>query len=421
VSAVSAVTDSTGYLVPFQRRGSILGEAAVNAVAEVVRSTEPLSSGRHRELFERRFAERTGARHALSTTSGTVALELAIRLLDLEPGDEVIVATQTFHATAAPLLELDVRVRFCDVDRDTLNIDPDRLAELITERTRAVLLVHYGGLPAEMDRVMDLARQHDLVVVEDSAHALGATYHGRSPGTLGHIGCFSFHSTKNITTLGEGGMITMDRPEWAQRVDRMRGNDVDGLFADPAQPTGAVPGVLPWMKFADQVYRRTVLELRSAGTNATMSEAAAAVGTTQLAALGAMTARRQAIAARLDAVLAEFPGVRLQSTPAHSTHAHHLYTAFLDDGPEAREQVIRTLDALGVEVQLRYFPLHLLPEWRARGHRPGECPVAEQAWFGSQISLPCHPALTDEQVDHLTAAVATALRRVHARRPLGVS
>lgn len=415
------MSDPSRYRVPFQRRGSILGDADVAAVAALVRSGEPLSSGRHRDRFEREFAALTGARFALSTTSGTVALELAVRLLDLAPGDEVIATPQTFHATTAPLLEHDVRVRFCDVEPDTLNIDPDGLEALVTDRTRAVMVVHYGGLPADMDRIMAVAARHGLVVVEDCAHALGATYRGRRPGALGHIGCFSFHSTKNITTLGEGGMITVDRPEWAARVDRMRNNEIDGLFTGRAEAPGDVPGVLPWMKFADQIYRRTVLGLRSAGTNATLSEAAAAVGSTQLAALEGFTARRGAIAARIDGVLSRFPDVRLHAAPQHSTHAHHLHSAFLDGGADARERVIRTLDALGVEVQLRYFPLHLLPEWRARGHRPGECPVAERSWFENQISLPCHPGLTDEQVDHLTAALATALHEATSHRAVGVS
>ncbi|WP_033824881.1 DegT/DnrJ/EryC1/StrS aminotransferase family protein [Kitasatospora sp. MBT63] len=398
------------YLVPFQRRGSIVGQADLAALADVVHSPDPLSAGVWRERFEQRFADLTGARHALSVTSGTVALELAVRLLDLAPGDEVIATPQTFQATVQPLLDHQVTVRFCDVDPDTLNMDPAVLESLITPRTRAILLVHYGGLPADMTRVLALARRSGIVVVEDCAHALGAAHRGVSPGALGDIGCFSFHSTKNITTLGEGGMITLNRADWAERVERLRGNEVDGVFVPVTDRAGEEPALLPWMRFSADVYRRAAVGIRGAGTNATLSEAAAAVGLVQLDALERFTERRRWIAGRLDAAVREFPGTRVQQVPEGSSHAYHLYTFFLTAGREAREGFVRALDRRGVEVQLRYFPLHLLPEWRLRGHGPGECPQAERIWFDEQVNLPCHPGLSDDQVDHLVDSVGHALR-----------
>ncbi|MFI2710553.1 DegT/DnrJ/EryC1/StrS family aminotransferase [Micromonospora sp. NPDC018662] len=402
-----------GYRVPFQRRGSVVGEADLAALTRVVNSGEPLSAGLWRERFEHRFQELVGARHALTVTSGTVALELAVRLLDLGPGDEVIATPQTFQATIQPLLNHDVKVRFCDVDMHTLNMDPDMLESLITERTRAIILVHYGGCPAEMRRIMEIARRDGVVVIEDCAHALGSHYHGVSPGALGDIGCFSFHSTKNITTLGEGGMITLNRADWADRVDRLRGNEVDAVYVPTGPGTRAEPPLLPWMKFSADVYRHAVADIRGAGTNATMSEPAAAVGLVQLEALNGFTERRRWIAQRLDQAMSAFPGVRLQRTPEQSRHAYHLYTVFITAGAAIRERFVRSLDQLGVEVQLRYFPLHLVPEWRLRGHRPGECPVAERIWFEEHVNLPCHPGLTDEQVDYLVAAVTDALEQAY--------
>lgn len=403
-----------GYAVPFARRGSVVGEADLAALAELVRSGDTLTSGAWRDRFEERFRQWSGARHALTVTSGTVALELAVRLLDLAPGDEVIATPQTFQATVQPLLDHDVRVRFCDVDPGTLNLDPDALASLVTDRTRAVLLVHYGGNPADMDRIMAIARPRGITVVEDSAHALGALYRGRRPGALADIGCFSFHSTKNITTLGEGGMITLARDDWAERVLRIRDNEVDGVYV-PRATTADRPPLLPWMKFADGVYRHTAVGIRGAGTNATMSEAAAAVGLVQMDSLDRFVERRARIAARLDEAVGAFPGVRLHRAAPDSRHAYHLYTFFLTAGREARERFVRALDRLGVEVQLRYFPLHLSPEWRLRGHGRGECPTAERIWFEEHMNLPCHPGLTDAQVDHMVAAVRTALREAYDR------
>ncbi|MFD3478735.1 DegT/DnrJ/EryC1/StrS family aminotransferase [Streptomyces sp. NPDC058695] len=416
---MSAVALGGGtYRVPFARRGSVLGEADLAALAELVRAEGTLTAGVWRDRFEERFRERIGARHALTVTSGTVALELATRLLDLAPGDEVIATPQTFQATIQPLLNHDVRVRFCDVDRDTLNMDPDVLETLITDRTRAVFLVHYGGNPADMDRIMAIARRHNAIVVEDSAHGIGALYKGRHPGALADIGCFSFHSTKNITTLGEGGMITLARDEWAERVLRIRDNEVDGVYTARTDLTGEPPALLPWMKFADSVYGRTAVGIRGAGTNATMSEAAAAVGVVQLDSLDRFVERRRWIASRLDEALSAFPGVRLHRATADSRHAYHLYTFFLTDGREVREHFVRAVDLLGVEVQLRYFPLHLSPEWRLRGHGAGECPNAERVWFEEHMNLPCHPGLTDDQVDHLVTSVTQALHEAYEKASL---
>ncbi|MEV1293173.1 DegT/DnrJ/EryC1/StrS family aminotransferase [Pseudonocardia sp. NPDC049635] len=399
------------YRVPFAARGSILGQREAAVLHQLVHEDTVLSSGALRAEFERRMAAHLGVRHALSVTSGTVALELAIGLLDLAPGDEVLVTPQTFQATVQPLLDTPATVRFCDIDPATANIDPSRVEEMLTERTRAVVLVHYGGLPADMDRITAATRPRGVVVIEDCAHALGADYRGRRPGSLGDIGCFSFHSSKNITTLGEGGLITVDRDDWARRIDRRRSNEVDADLLVGPHPD-AVPESLPWMRWSERAYGQACSRVRRSGTNATLSEAAAAVGLVQLDRLPELHQRRAHVAARLDEVLAGQEGVRLTRTEPGTRSGHHLYTFFVER-PGVRDALVRALDARSVEVQLRYFPQHLMPEWRARGpHGPGECPVAEASWFGGHMNLPCHPHLTDTQIDHLTDALDDALREV---------
>lgn len=203
-------------------------------------------------------------------------------------------------------------------------------------------------------------------------------------------------------------MITFDRDDWALRLERLRSNNVDGVFgpAVPAEP----PALLPWMKFADEVYSHSYTEILRAGTNATMSEAAAAVGSVQLDRLPELSARRRDIAHRLDEALAQSAAdVRPHRAPPGTEHAYHLYTFFVDSGPLERERLVKSLDRRGIEVQLRYFPLHLTPEWRARGHRAGECPVAEGSWFDRHVNLPCHPGLTDAQLDHLAEVLHAEL------------
>lgn len=403
------------YTVPYASVGTIIDDRELAAVREVLRSGQPLSQGGIRLRFEERFGKHIGTRHAISVTSGTVALELAIRLLDLAPGDEVITTPQTYQATIQPLLDLDVRVRFADICPDTANIDPDRVAELVTARSRAIILVHYGGLPADMDRLMRIAARHDLVVIEDAAHALGSLYRGRRPGSIGHLGCFSFHSSKNITTLGEGGMITLNGDGWAERLQRVRANQADMLLHDNRQTFGQSTMPPPGALYPGEAYTHDCLGVRRAGTNATLSEPAAAVGLVQLDKLAELVTRRQAIAAYLAAELDGFEGVRTQAVPTDVQSAYHLFTFFVDPDHIDRDELVRCLAAQGVQTYLRYFPLHLLPEWRARGHRHGECPVAERLWFSEHMNLPCHPSLSDAQVELLATALGCALTKVIRR------
>jgi perosamine synthetase len=341
-------------------------------------------------------------------TSGTVALDLAIHLLGLCRGDEVICTPQTYRAMAQPLLDLDVNVRFCDIDPNTLNMDPEALRAMISERTRAVIVVHYGGAPADMREIVRIAHDHGSLVLEDCAHALGSSYYGEHPGALADIGCFSFHSLKNITTLGEGGMITFARDDWAERLNQIRSNRVDGSVRPSWEYS--LPGgeLLPWMRDADDVYTSDYLRILRAGTNATLSEPAAVVGSVQLDRLDDLLKRRRMIAASLDGVIGLSSVARPQRLSVDSEHAYHLYTFMVSEGAEFRERLIHSLDRQGVQIELRYFPLHLLPEWRWRGHRQGECPVAERSWFSAQINLPCYPGLSDAQVEHMTQALATA-------------
>ncbi|MEV7627232.1 DegT/DnrJ/EryC1/StrS family aminotransferase [Actinoplanes sp. NPDC089786] len=400
------------YAVPYLPIGGIFDDRELAAVREVLTSGATLSQGVWRPRFEEAFRRYTGTRHAFSVTSGTVALHLAIHLLDLRPGDEVIATPQTYQATIQPLLDYQVTVRFADVRPDDANIDPDRVAELINERTRAVLLVHYGGAVAGMTPIMDLARRHGLLVLEDAAHALGSTLDGRRAGSLADIGCFSFHSSKNITTLGEGGMVTFDRDDWAERLERLRSNEADAVLRPARHSFGLSEAPVAGALYPGHAYTHDYVRIRRAGTNATLGEPAAAFGLVQMDRLPDLLARRQAIAGRLGEVLGRFPEVRPQQVAPGSTHAYHLFTFFVDPAAIDRDALIRELGAAGVQTYLRYFPLHLLPEWRARGHGAGECPVAERLWFGEHMNLSCQPGLSDSQVEMLGDALDRSLRKL---------
>ncbi|MEU8916303.1 DegT/DnrJ/EryC1/StrS family aminotransferase [Streptomyces nigrescens] len=402
------------YVVPWGKRGSMSTDAEAAVLADLVHESTPLPAGARRERFERSFAEAVGSRHAISVNSAAVALHMAIRMLDLAPGDEVIATPQTHRATVQPLLDHDVRVRFCDIDPTTLNLDPAALEALITPRTRALLLVHYGGCPAEMDTVMALARRHGFLVLEDCVHALGARYRGHSPGSLADIATFSLRNDKAGTVLGEGGLITCDRDDWAQRLHRLRAHDTDTPTAHPRPARATEPCVLPAATYTTPLQRGCV---RRPGSDATMPEAVAALGQAQLAGVETAAAKRRALAGRLDEVLARYPFFTPQSAPAHSSHAYHLYTC-LADHQELRDRLVLALDRRGVEIQLRYFPQHLLPQWRHRGHLRGECPVAERSWFEQHLNLPCHALLTPHQEDYLIEALDGSLAELNGGAPV---
>lgn len=405
------------FTVPYPARGSVLGAPELSALAELVGSSRTLSAGGCRAAFEQRFAKLVGSRHAVSTTSGTVALELAVKLLDLEVGDEVIATPQTYRATLDPLLDQPITVRFCDIDPLTLNAEPGSVESLVSGRTRAILLVHYGGLPADMDSIMRLARRHGITVIEDCAHALGSSYYGRRPGSLANLSCFSFHTSKNITTLGEGGMVTTDDDTWAERLERLRSNASDAEFRPRKQRIGDRAFASAWMLHPGNAYTHACTRLRHHGTNATLSEAAAAVGIVQLDRLDTLTAARRGIAERIGAVLRRFPFAVVPQEPEGVVSSHHLYTFSFKEGCGIdRDRFVEGMIARGVELQLRYFPLHLLPEWQARGHREGECPNAERMWFDRQVNLPCHPSLSDRQVTYLANSLEAQLVEAAAGR-----
>ena len=409
------MTTATTYRVPYRPVGSLLGEDEIAAVRSVLTSGETLSCGRERSEFEREFAEHIGVPHAVSVTNCTVGLELATYLAALQPGDEVIATTQTYQATLTPLLGTPVRVRFCDIDPDTLNAASASIAELLTPRTKAIYLVHHGGVSADMEAITAIARQVGALVVEDCAHALGGTHRGRPIGAMGDFACFSFQSYKNISTLGEGGMITTPHGAAAATLRRIIAIEPDADFslrsvaslgnhADPADNVD---------RHAKNAYTHDCSAVRHPGTNSTLAEPAAAVGRVQMRKLDEMVAMRRRIADALDASIAELGALRVQRRDPHGESAHHLYTCFVERNSGIdRDELARRIDAAGVQIQLRYFPVHLLPEWRAQGHTLGECPVAERIWFHEQLNLPIYPQMDDNQLDYMIDTVQRCVREL---------
>ena len=351
-----------------------IDEAEIAAVTEVLRSGM-LAGGKRVAELEERWAAFIGVRHAIAVSNGTVAEMCIFAGMGLGPGDEVITVGHTFNATVSSILYTGATPVFVDIDPETYDIDPDRVAAAITPRTKAICPVHLFGLPADMDPLLELAERHGLAIVEDACQAHGAEYRGRRVGSFGH-GAFSLYGTKNMTT-GEGGLITTDDDALADWIRLYRNQGMR------------------------ERYRHEIL-----GYNFRLTDVAAAIGLCQLDKLERNTARRQEIAKRYDEAFAELPVV-VPSVPSDRTHVYHQYT--LDVGP-ARDAIVADLATAGVSTGIYYpIPVHRQPYVLALGIR-AELPVTDRAAARS-LSLPMFPGLTDDD----QATVIEAARAVVGR------
>ena len=380
-----------------------LPEIGDDEIAEVVDTLKSgwLTTGPKAKRFEAEFREFLGDErlHCLAVNSATAGLHLALEALGIGPGDEVVAPTHTFTATAEVVRYLGADVVFVDVDPDTLCMNPKAVEAAITPRTKAVMPVHYAGLAANMPALLELARKHELKVIEDAAHALPTTCHGQLVGTLNSdVTVFSFYANKTITT-GEGGMVVTRDTALAQRIAVMR---LHGISRDAFDRfTAKVPS---WY-----------YEIIAPGFKYNLTDIAASLGLHQLKRSKAFQVRRAAIArqyneglAGLPLVLPPAPGV--SGTRPSDTHAWHLYVLRLDDRCTVpRDAVIERLFALGIGCSVHYIPLHLQPYWRDRYRlRPEAFPCSQKA-YERMFSLPLYSRMTDSDVQRVINAMHQVL------------
>jgi len=373
-------------LLPYGRQS--VDEADIQAVVEVLRS-DWLTTGPKVGEFEEAFAARVGTAHAVSFTSGTAALHAAAFAAGLKAGDEAITTPMTFAATANCVLYQGAAPVFADVSGDTLNLDPEQIEKKISPRTKAILPVDYAGHPAELGPILEIARRHGLIVIEDACHALGAEYDGRRVGSIADMTVFSFHPVKHITT-GEGGMVATNNPQFAEILRRFRNHGISS-DARQRQSTGQ------WH------YEMVLL-----GFNYRLPDFACALGIQQLKKLEANLARRREIAALYTAAFHEIPGVIPPAVRSEASPAWHLYPILLDVEKLTtdRAQIFAALRAENIGVNVHYIPVHLHPYYRDHfGFRGGEFPVAESA-YARLITLPMFPAMSAQDVDDVIAAAA---------------
>jgi len=392
--AINGGSPVRSTLLPYGRQS--VDEADIQAVVEVLRS-DWLTTGPKVGEFEEAFAARVGAAHAVSFSSGTAALHAAAFAAGLKSGDEAITTPLTFAATANCVLYQGAVPVFADVIGDTINLDPEQTKGKISPRTRAILPVDYAGHPGDLHSILEIARKHGLVVIEDACHALGAEYRGQRVGGIADMTVFSFHPVKHITT-GEGGMVTTNHAQFAETLRRFRNH---GISSDARQ-----------RQSAGQWHYEMVL----LGFNYRLPDIVCALGIQQLKRLDANLARRREIAVQYTAAFREIPGVIPPTVRPEANPAWHLYPIRLDLEKLSadRAQIFRALRAENIGVNVHYIPVHLHPYYRDRfGYQGGEFPVAEDA-YARLISLPMFHAMTDGDVRDVIAA-ASKVCEVYAR------
>ena len=374
-----------------------IGEAEVESVVDTLRSGW-LTTGPKVRQFEEDFARYVGCQHGVAVNSATAALHLALSAVGVKEGDEVIVPTMTFAATAEVVLYFRAKPVLVDCRRDTLNLDPKQIEKAITAKTKAIMPVHIAGQACDMDRIMEIARVHDLRVIEDAAHALPARFQGEMIGTIGDITCFSFYATKTITT-GEGGMATTENPEWA---DRMRIMGLHGISKDA------------WKRYTAE--GSWYYEILYPGYKYNLTDIAAAIGIEQLRKCDRFWESRQRYAMLYNEGLQNVPGLITPYVAPDVQHAWHLYILQLDleQLRIGRNEFITLLKQANIGTSVHFIPLHLHPYYRDTfNYRPEDFPNAS-AIFERIISLPIYPKMAKADVQRVIDVVhkiATQKRR----------
>lgn len=368
------------------------GDEELEALREPFR-TGWIGLGPKTAEFEARFAAAVGARHAVALNSATAALHLALAAFRIGPGDEVLVPAITFVSTAHAVLYVGATPVFADVDPETLCLDPRDIERKITPRTRAVIPVHYGGHPCEMDEITRSATAHGLVVIEDAAHACGAEYQGRAIGSIGDATCFSFHAVKNLAT-GDGGMITTDGDELLRPLQALRWVGIDRSTWERSEAP-ASDAEADMRRYAGYTW---YYEVHALGYKHHMNDIAAAIGLVQLKKLPATNARRRQIVERYNAAFRGIEWIRTPVERANVRSAHHNYVI----KSPFRDGLNLYLKERGIATGVHYMPVHLHPYYR--GRFDARVPVAERVWT-QLLTLPLYPDLTAEQVEYIIEAV----------------
>ena len=400
--------------IPYGRQS--IDDADIEAVVKVLKS-DYLTTGPAVAAFEKKVADYVGAKYAVAVSNGTAALHVACLAAGIGEGDEVITTPITFAASANCVLYCGGTPVFADIDPDTYNISPEELEKKITSRTKAIIPVHYTGQPCDMDAILEIAHKHNLLVVEDGAHALGAAYKGKKIGSIADMTCFSFHPVKPVTT-GEGGMIVTDNEELYRRLVLYRSHgitrdkDMMQQYEEQLQQSSD-----PALQEAADMLRGDVMDpggwyyqQLELGYNYRITDISCALGASQMDKLDRFLECRRQIAKKYDEAFADIPQIKTPWQQEGCQSGWHLY--MIQTMERSRREVFDGLRQAGIGVNVHYIPVYRHPYYQRNGYAGVHCLNAE-AFYERAISLPIFPGLTGQQQDYVIEHVikeCTAIR-----------
>lgn len=364
-------------MIPYGRQW--IEEDDIQAVIEVLKS-DYLTTGPKVQEFEKTVAEYAGAKYAVAVSNGTAALHVACFAAGIKSGDEVITTPITFAASSNCVLYCGGKPVFADIEADTYNIDPNDIARKITNKTKAIIPVHFAGQPCNMDRINEIAKQYNLIVIEDAAHALGADYKGKKIGSISDMTIFSFHPVKHITT-GEGGMITTNDKDLYDKLILFR---THGITRDSE-----------FMTHNEGAWYYEQLDL---GFNYRITDIQCALGISQMKKLDRFVARRKEIANKYNQAFKNVQNIILPKQSDNCNSSWHLYAIQILN--KDRKQVFDKLRQLGIGVNVHYIPVYKHPYYQNNGYSKTACANAEN-YYKHAISIPIFPKMTDEEVDYV--------------------
>lgn len=376
--------------IPYGRQ--YIDEDDIQAVIEVLRS-DYITTGPKIDELEKKIADYTEAKYAVAVSNGTAALHAACFAEGIGPGDEVITSPMTFAASANCALYMGAKPVFADIDPRTYNIDPKEIERKITDKTKAIIPVHFTGQPCEMDEIMKIAQKNNLVVIEDGAHALGAVYKNCRIGALGSMTTFSFHPVKHITT-GEGGAITTNDRVLYEKLLMFRTHGITRDMDKMQKNEG------PWF-----------YEQQALGFNYRITDIQAALGISQLNKLDGFLEKRRSYAELYSRLLDGIKGVTVPFQAENSNSAWHLYVIKLDIGSLglSRREIFEELRKRNIGVNVHYIPVYYHPYYKALGYEKGLCPVAEELYEGI-ITLPLYPSMETEDIHYIVDNLSDIIR-----------
>lgn len=378
-------------LLPYGKQS--IDEDDIQAVVKVLKS-DYLTTGPEIERFEKRIAEYVGAKYAIAFSNGTAALHAACYAAEIQPGDEVITTPLTFAASANCLLYQGGSPVFADIDERTYNINPKEIRKKITSKTKAIIPVDFTGQPASLDEIMAIAKENNLVVIEDAAHALGSTYKGKRIGSISDMTMFSFHPVKHITT-GEGGMITTNHRKYYEKLCQFRSHGITRDRGKMKSNHG------PWY-----------YEMQNLGFNYRLTDFQAALGNSQLNKLERFISRRREIAAVYQDAWKGHQELILPFQQESGQSSWHLFVLRINSNRVRvdRKTIFTELMEQNIGVNVHYIPIYLFPYYQELGFQQGLCPVAEKV-YEEFITVPLYPAMTNEDVQDVIAAVNRTIRK----------